>query len=142
VREAIYRSLKAEDDDVLLDEDLTIRRGESARFNLGFIGSAITAKARAYYVVKDELRTETAGPVVLRKGEVTRLVFTSELLAGGRVSVFARGGDVECPLFGELTTDRPFAGKVLDDALVKTLTGGFELTGRGAAKVVAFYTPP
>jgi hypothetical protein len=142
VREAIYRSLKAEDDDVLLDEDLTIRRGESARFNLGFIGSAINAKARAYYVVKDELRTETAGPVVVRKGEVARMVFTSELLAGGRVSVFARGGDVECPVFGELTTDRPFAGKVLDDALVKTLAGGFEVTGRGAAKVVAFYTPP
>ena len=82
VREAIYRSLKAEDDDVLLDEDLTIRRGESARFNVGFIGSTINAKARAYYVVKDELRTETAGPIVLRKGEVTRLVFASGLRTG------------------------------------------------------------
>jgi hypothetical protein len=142
VRDAIYRSLKAEDDDVLLDEDVTIRRGESARYNLGFVGSAINAYARAYYVVKDELRTETAGPVVLRKGEVARLAFGSELRSGGRVSVFARGGDVECPAFGELTTDRPFAGKVLDDALAKSLSGGFDMTGRGAAKAVAFYTPP
>jgi hypothetical protein len=142
VRDAIYRSLLAEDDDVLLDEDVTIRRGESARFNLGFIGSTINAYARAYYVVKDELRTETAGPIVLHRGEVARLAFASDLRSGGRVSIFARGGEVECRVFGDLTTDRPFAGKVLDDALAKSLAGGFDITGRGAAKVVAFYTPP
>jgi hypothetical protein len=142
VRDAIYRSLKAEDDDVLLDEDLTIRRGDSARFNVGFVGSTINAKARAYYVVKDEQRTETAGPIVLRKGEVARIAFLEEPRSGGRVAIFARGGDVQCALFGELTTDRPFAGKVLDEALAKTLAAGFEVTGRGAAKVIAFYTPP
>jgi len=142
VRDGIYRSLKADDDDVLLDEDLTIRRGESARYNVGFIGSLVNAKARAYYVVKDELRTETAGPVVLRKGEVARLVFPGDLQSGGRVAIFTRGADVECPVFGELTTDRPFAGKVLDEALARTLAGGIEVTGRGPSKVVAFYTPP
>jgi hypothetical protein len=142
VREAISRAISAEDDDVLLDEDVTLRRGESARYNAGFIGSAINAKARLYYVVKDELRTETAGPLVLRKGEVSRLAFASDLKSGGRVAIFARGADVDCPVFGQLTTDRPFAGKVLDEGLAKTLAGGFDVTGRGAAKVVAFYTPP
>ncbi len=142
VRDAIYRALDAEDDDVLIDEDVTLRRGESARFNAGFVGSAINAKARAYYVVLDELRSETAGPLVLRKGETSRIAFASDLASGGRVALFARGADVDCPLFGQLTTDRPFAGKVLDEALAKTLAGGFDVTGRGAAKVVAYYTPP
>jgi hypothetical protein len=142
VREAMFRSLKAEEDDVLIDEDVTIRRGENARFNVGFVGSMINANVRAYYVVKDELRTETAGPVVLRKGEEGRLAFASDLESGGRIGIFARGADVKCPVFGELTTDRPFAGKVLDAALAKTLTRGIEVTGAGAAKVVAFYTPP
>jgi hypothetical protein len=142
VREAIYHSLAAHDDDVLLDEDITIRRGEAARFNAGFVGSAINAKGRAYYVVKDEQRTETAGPIVLRKGEEARLVFASNLQSGGRMSIFARGADVECPVFGELSTDRPFAGKVLDAGAAKSLAKGFEVKGRGPAKVIAFYTPP
>jgi hypothetical protein len=142
VREAIYKSLKAEDDDILIDEDITIRRGENARFNVGLIGSMINAKTRAYYVVRDELTTEMAGPVGLRKGEVARIAFASELKRGGRVSIFARGADVECPVFGNLTTDMPFAGKILDERLAKTLAGGFDVTGRGPAKVVAFYTPP
>ncbi len=142
VREAIYKALAAQDDDVLIDEDVTLRRGDAARFNVGFVGSTINAMARAYYVVKDELHTETAGPVILRKGEEGRLAFASDLEVGGRISIFARGGDVKCPVFGELTTDRPFAGKVLDAALAKTLARGIEVTGAGASKVVAFYTPP
>jgi hypothetical protein len=142
VRDAIYKSLHAEDDDVLIDEDVTLRRGESARFNAGFVGSAINAKARAYYVTLDAEHSEAAGPVMVRKGEVARITFASDLASGGRVAIFARGGDVDCPVFGQLTTDRPFAGKVLDDALVKQLAAGFDVTGRGPAKVVAFYTPP
>ena len=142
VADAIYKSLAAQDDDVLIDEELTIRKGDALRYNVGFIGTVVTAKARAYYVVKDELRTEVAGPVVVRKGEVARLAFASDLQSGGRVFIFARGADVECPLFGTLTTDRAFAGKVLDPGLVKSLAAGFDVTGRGAAKVVAFYTPP
>ncbi len=142
VRDAIYKSLKAHDDDVLIDEDVTIRRGESGRFGVGFVSSAINSKVRAYYVVKDELHTDTAGPVVLRKGETSRLVFAAEVKRGGRISIFARGGDVECPLFGELNTDRPFAGKVVDDALMQAVTRGIEITGKGAAKAIAFYTPP
>ena len=79
---------------------------------------------------------------MLRKGEEARLVFASDMQPGGRVAVFARGADVKCPALGELTTDRPFAGKVLDTATAKTLARGIEVTGAGAAKIVAFYTPP
>ncbi len=142
VSEAIYRSLAAEDDDVLIDEDITLRKGEALRFGVGFVGTVVTAKARAYTIVRDELRTETAGPVVVRKGETARLAFASRMESGGRIAIFARGADVECPLFGTLSTDRPFAGKVLDPALAKSLAAGFDVTGAGAAKVVAFYTPP
>ena len=142
VRDAIFRSLNAQDDDVLIDEDLTLRRGESLRFNVGFVGSTINAKVRAYYVVKDEQRSEVAGPVVLRKGEESRMAFMADMVEGGRVSIFARGAEVLCPVFGELSTDRPFAGKVLDAQLAKQLARGFDITGTGAAKVVAFYTPP
>ncbi len=142
VRDALWRSLKAEDDDVLLDEDITIRRGEALRFNVGLVGAAMTAKGRAYYVVIDEQRTDIAGPITLRKGETARLVFPSDLASGGRLAIFARGADVLCPQFGELSTDRPFAGKVVDAALAKTLAGGIEVTGRGPAKVIAYYTPP
>jgi hypothetical protein len=82
--------------------------------------------------------------LVLRKGEESRIVFASTLEVGGRVAVFARGADVECPVFGELTTDRPFAGKVLDAGAAKNLGNGkgFDVKGRGAARVIAFYTPP
>jgi hypothetical protein len=142
VRDAIWRSLKAEDDDVLLDEDITIRRGEALRFNVGLIGTAMTAKGRAYYVVVDELRTDIAGPIAVRKGETARLVFPSDVVSGGRLAIFSRGADVACPLFGELSTDRPFAGKVVDAALAKAIAGGIEVTGRGPAKVIAYYTPP
>jgi hypothetical protein len=142
VRDAIWRSLKAEDDDLLLDEDITIRRGEALRFNVGLIGTIMNAKGRAYYVVVDELRTDIAGPIAIRKGETARLVFPSTLARGGRLAIFSRGADVECPAFGELSTDRPFAGKVIDDALAKSLAGGIEVTGRGPAKLIAYYTPP
>jgi hypothetical protein len=142
VRDAIFRSLKGQEDDVLIDEDVTLRRGDGALYNVGLIESILNAKARAYFVVKDEFRTETAGPIDLRKGEPGRLAFMSDLQSGGRISIFARGGDVKCSLFGELTTDQPFAGKILDEALAKTLAAGFEVTSRGPAKVIAFYTPP
>jgi hypothetical protein len=142
VREAIYKSLSAEDDDILIDEDVTLRRGASLRFSVGFIGSVINAKVRVYYLVKDEMRTETIGPLVLRKGQVERLEFKSKLEHGGRVAVFARGADVGTDVFGDLTTDTPFAGKVLDERLADTLKGGFLLRGTGAAKAIAYYTPP
>jgi hypothetical protein len=142
VRDAIFKSLKAGDDDILMDEDVTIRRGDSARFNVGFVGSAINAMARVYYLVKDELRTETVGPIQMHKGQADTLKFAGKLERGGRISIFARGADVQCGVFGDLTTDVPFVGKVLDERLAASLAQGIPITGTGAAKVIAFYTPP
>ena len=142
VRDAIFRALLAEDDDILIDEDITLRRGASARFNVGLIGSVVNAKVRVYYVVKDELRTETSGPLVLHKGQSEKVQFRARLERGGRLSVFSRGSDVGTDVFGDLTTDAPFAGKVLDERLAATLAQGFFVRGSGPAKLIAFYTPP
>jgi hypothetical protein len=82
-------------------------------------------------------------PIALKKkGDSARLAFASTLERGGRVSIFARGADVKCDVFGELTVEHPFTGKVLDDKLAKQLDSGIEVTASGAAKVIAFYTPP
>jgi hypothetical protein len=142
VRDAIYSSLIAKDDDILVDEDLHLRRGGGTRFHVGFIGSIVNAKVRVYYVVQDALKTETLGPLVLHKGQSEKMRFKSKMEPGGRLAVFARGADVQSDVFGDLTTDTPFAGKVLDTRLADTLKEGFFLSGRGAAKVIAFYTPP
>ena len=142
VRDAIYKGLVAKDDDILIDEDVHLRRGGPSRFNVGFVGSVINAKVRVYYVIKDEVGTETAGPIVLKRGQTEKIKFSSKLTRGGRVAVFARGADVQSDVFGDLTTDTPYSGKVLDDRLISTLEGGFFLAGTGASKVIAFYTPP
>ncbi|MGO8995665.1 MAG: hypothetical protein ACLQVI_20330 [Polyangiaceae bacterium] len=142
VRDAIHKSLKAEDDDILIDEDVTLRRGAKERFSVGLIGSIVNAKVRVYYLVKDEMRTETIGPLMLHKGQMERVQFKSKLARGGRIALFARGADVGSDVFGDLTTDMPFAGKVLDARLAETLGGGFLLRGTGAAKAIAYYTPP
>jgi hypothetical protein len=68
--------------------------------------------------------------------------FASVLERGGRVAVFARGGDIHVDAFGDLTVDMPFSLKVLDSAAVASLTSGFAVQARGAAKFIAFYTPP
>jgi hypothetical protein len=143
VRDAIFKSLKAHEDDILMDEDVTIRRGEGARFNVGLVSSLVNSKVRVYYFVKDEQRTETAGPFLLHKGQTETVKFQSKLARGGRVSVFARGGGVSCGVFGDLTTDVPFAGRVLDERTAEQLTqSGFNISGESAAKAIAFYTPP
>jgi hypothetical protein len=38
--------------------------------------------------------------------------------------------------------DTPFANRVLDASMVRSLAGGLSLNGTGPAKVVAYYTPP
>jgi len=143
VREAIMKALVGQEDDVLLDEDVTIPCGQKGQLQVGFVASAISAKVRVYYVVVDEQRTDTAGPIVLKKkGDSARLAFASSLERGGRVSIFARGADVRSEVFGTLSVEQPFAGKVLDAALAKQLDSGIEVTADGAARVIAFYTPP
>ena len=142
VRDAIFTSLRAEQDDILIDQDLILRRGERMNFNYGMVGSVINSMIRVYYFIRDEQRTEQMGPEMLRKGQMEIVRFKSKIEPGGRVALFARGADVTAPAFGELNTDTPFINKVLDDRSVATIRDGFEIRSSGPAKFVAFYTPP
>ncbi len=142
VRDAIYKSLRAEQDDILIDEDVTLRRGESTRFNAGFVSSVINSMIRVYYVVRDEMTTVQAGPYFLRKGQTDTVTFDVTLQRAGRLSIFVRGAEVHTDVFGDLTTDVPYANQVLDERMAQTLSRGFTITAKGPARIIAFYTPP
>jgi hypothetical protein len=142
VRDAIFRSLKGEDDDILIEQDLTLRRGQATRFGAGLMGSMINGMARLYYFVRDEQRTEQAGPFNLHKGQVEAIRFKCPLEAGGRLSIFSRGADVNIASIGTLGVDTPFANRTLDEATAKTFAAGLNVNGTGPAKVIAYYTPP
>jgi hypothetical protein len=142
VRDAIWRSLKAEEDDILIDQDIIIRRGEASNFSAGLIGSVVNAMVRVYYFVRDEQRTQQLGPMALHKGQVETVKFDAPLRGGGRLALFARGAEVSCSAFGDLDTDRPFVNRIIETRHEGGLTNGFNITGTGPAKFVAFYTPP
>jgi hypothetical protein len=142
VREAIWQSLKAYQDDILIDQDLILRHGETSLFGRGLIGSVINAMVRVYYFVSDEQTTERFGPVTLHKGQVAQVRFDTPLRGGGRVALFARGAEVTCSAFGDLSTDKPFMNHGIDSRQEAALSEGFAVQGMGAAKFVAFYTPP
>lgn len=141
VRQAIFAGLKAQEDDILIDQDVTIRRGATVPFSSGLIGSAVSANIRVYYLVKDEDRTETFGPVMLHKGQTETVRFPTPMRGGGRLTLFARGADVSCSAFGELRTETPFVNRVIDTAHEASLANGFSITGTGPAKFIAYYTP-
>jgi hypothetical protein len=141
VREAIYKALRAEQDDILVDQDIVLRRGEVVRFGRGMIGSVVNAMARVYYFVRDERKTEQFGPIALHKGQIETVKFSQPLKAGGRLALFARGADVSCSAFGDLSTDLPFQNRVIEARHEGGLENGFNVAGTGAAKLVAFYTP-
>ena len=142
VRDAIYKSLRADQDDILVDQEVVLRKGEVVRFSRGMIGSVINAMARVYYFVRDEAKTEQFGPIALHKGQVETVKFASGMKGGGRLALFARGADVTCSAFGDLSTDLPFQNRVIDGRQEPGLAEGFNVAGTGAAKLVAFYTPP
>lgn len=142
VREAIWKSLRAQQDDILIDQDVILRRGEASRFGTGMIGSVVTAMVRIYYLARDEKRTEQFGPVALHKGQIETVKFNQPLRGGGRLALFARGADVSCSTFGDLDTDRPFLNRIIEARHEASLEQGFNISGTGAAKFVAFYTPP
>ena len=141
VRDAIWKSLKAYQDDILLDQDFILRRGEVARFGVGMMGSFINAMARLYYFVADEQRTERFGPITLRKGQTEIVKFKQPMRGGGRLALFARGADASCPAFGDLTTDMPFLNRVVESRQQAALDQGFHVTAKGPTKLVAYYTP-
>jgi hypothetical protein len=142
VREAIWRSLQADQDDILIDQDLILRHGEAGSFGHGMIGSVINAMVRVYYFVADEQTTQRFGPISLHGGQVEQVTFNEPLRGGGRVAMFARGADVSCPAFGDLSTDLPFMNRVIGGRQEAAFTSGFSVLGKGPAKFVAFYTPP
>lgn len=141
VRDAIYKSLRAEQDDILVDQDITLRRGEVTLFGAGMVGSLVNAMCRVYYFVKNEQKTEQFGPVTLHKGQTEVVKFPSRLAGGGRLALFARGADVSCSAFGDLSTDVPFMNRVIEQRHEGGLEMGFNVTGHGPTKFVAYYTP-
>ena len=142
VRSAIWKSLRADQDDILVEQDVTLHHGEVVRFGTGMIGSVVNAMVRVYYFVKDETRTERFGPVSLHKGQVETVKFKQAMRGGGRLALFARGADVICAAFGDLSTDLPFQNRIIDSRHEANLEMGFNISGTGPAKFVAYYTPP
>jgi len=142
VRDAIWKSLKAYEDDILLDQDLVIRRGSVSRFGVGMVGSVLNAMARVYYLISDEKKTERFGPITLHKGQTEIIQFKQPMRGGGMLAVFARGADASCPAFGELNVDVPFFNRLIESRNESALQQGFTVVGKGPAKLVAYYTPP
>lgn len=142
VREAIYKSLRAEQDDILVEQDITLRKAGTNLFGAGMINSIINAMCRVYYVTRDEARTEQFGPVTLHKGQMETVKFDSPMKGGGRLALFARGADVSCSAFGDLTLDMPFMNRIVETRHESGLANGFQVTGQGPAKFIALYTPP
>ena len=142
LREAILKGLVAEEDDILMDQDVIIRRGELSRFGAGLVGSAMNHMIRVYYFVRDENRSEQAGPFLLHRGQVETVRFQQPLQAGGRIAIFSRGAEVNTTVFGNLDTDVPFLNRIIDSGTLANVQQGFNLNATGPAKVVVFYTPP
>jgi hypothetical protein len=142
VREAILRGLIAQEDDILIDQDVVIRRGESSGFGAGLVGSCINHMVRVFYFVRDEQRTQQIGPIQLHRGQLETVKFPGPVVPGGRIALFSRGAEVRTTAFGNLDTDAPFVNRIVDSSNAASLGGGFNLNGTGPAKFVAFYTPP
>lgn len=142
IRSLIWKHLRAEQDDMMVDEDLTIARSGSLHFQCGFVGSVNTGFARVYYVVKDAARTEQLGPFDLTKNDTKTVQFTSEIQQGGRVSILSQG-DASTSLLGELNLDNAYASKIVDAGLAASLKNGLTVsTTKKPARFVVFYTPP
>jgi hypothetical protein len=142
VRQAIWDALRAAEDDILVEQDWAVRRGESIPFGAGMIESVISAKIRLYMLVKDEDKTEQFGPIQLHKGQTESIKFKQPMRGGGRIALFSRGADVNCSTFGELNLDTPFQNRIILSSQEGQLQNGFTITGTGPAKFTAFYTAP
>ena len=133
-------ALRAEEDDMLLDQDVTFTRSDE--FGRGFIGSTLSANARAYYLVRDVRRTEAATPLDLVRGQTETVKFSEPMRRGGRLSVLATGAAVQGRAIGELGTEMPFANLVIDSAAERELASGLTVVSSGTAQLAAFYTAP
>lgn len=142
VRTAIWNSLRARQDDLLLEEEVRLLRNASAHYGAGMISSSLSALARVYWLAKDELKTEAAAPAALVKDQSHTFKFRAPIERGGRIALFARG-DVDAGRLGALNLDLPFLNHIVTDpAEAAALANGFSVTAKGAAEVVAYYTAP
>ncbi len=142
VRHAIFESLRAKQDDLLIEEDIRLLRNDVSHYGAGMISSHMSALARVYLLAKDEVRTQALAPVTLVKEQAHTFKFGKPIARGGRVAVFARG-EVDAGRLGTLTLDQPFLNHiVVDDASAAALANGITVTAKGNAEVVAFYTSP
>ena len=142
VRHAIFESLRAKQDDLLIEEDIRLLRNDVSHYGAGMISSHMSALARVYLLAKDEVRTQALAPVTLVKEQAHTFKFGKPIARGGRVAVFARG-EVDAGRLGTLTLDQPFLNHiVVDDASAAALSNGITVTAKGNAEVVAFYTSP
>lgn len=131
----------AAQDDVLHDREIEIARAGAARFSAGFVASSVTAKARVHLFVRDEQKTEQAGPVSVFPGHGARIHFGSRLVPGARICFFACGADVTISSIGVLGESGPFLNRTVDAKLAEASEEGFVIHSVGRATVVAFYTP-
>lgn len=141
IRKAIFDSLKAQQDDLMLERTIKLLREEGRGYGAGAIGSALTEFIRVYWIVKELDRTETLGPWSLAKGQEQRVLPPSGFEGNGLLSLFARG-TVRAEPFGTLETERPFLNAAIDARHETSLAGGFNLVAESDAEVIAFYTPP
>lgn len=142
IRKAIFDSLKAQQDDLMLERTVRLLREEGKGYGSGAIGSALTEFIRVYWIVKDTERTETLGPWSLAKGQERRVLPPSGLEGQGLLSIFARGGPVRVDPFGTLDSERPFLNVAIEPRHESALAAGFNVVAEGDAEVIAFYTPP
>lgn len=140
VRAALWAALKAQQDDKLQERELRLLRNE-ANCSAGMIESLPSSHASVYVLVKDEEHTEQLGPISLAKGQTETLKFKQPLRHGGRLALFARGGEVQTANFGNLTTETPFANKIIDAAGEAGLKDGFRVDAMANVDLVAYYTP-
>ena len=140
IRQAIYDSLKAKQDDFMLEKDIKLLREEGGGFGAGTISSHLTQYIRVYLFARDVERTEVAGPFKLAKGQERRVVFPSSLESGGRLAIFSRG-TVKADRFGVLDVNQPFVDHAIDEKEEGTLAKGLTITAEEDAEFVAYYTP-
>lgn len=141
IRKAIFDSLKAQQDDLMLERTIRLLREEGKGYGAGEIGSALTEFIRIYWIVKDTERTETLGPWSLTKGQEQRVMPPSGLEGGGLLSILARGS-VRVDPFGSLDSERPFLNVAVEPRHESALATGFNVIAESDADVIAFYTPP
>ncbi len=142
IKKAIFESLKAKRDDLMMERQLRFLREDGKGYGAGTIGSALTEFVRIYWIVRDVVKTEKIGPFNLQKGLEQRILPPSGLEGGGFLAIFARGGPVRADPFGTLDSEKPFLNVAIESRHEKSLAAGVTLVAEKEADVVAYYTPP